>query len=283
MTGAGGFIGSAVCRAAEARPGLAVTPLSRGTDPAALGAELSGAEQPAIVLHMAWPDLRGASSTATSPVPDDGAWPRFQAWTLSLASAAAKGGAFFVGIGTGIEAYLDREQALGPAYASYARRKQSLRLALEGASGDERLGWLRLHFVFGPGEAPARFVPAALEACRTGGELRCGSVERRRHWLHVDDLAALLCDYLQQPRPGSWDLTGRTAISFDALLTLIEEATGRPARRADDVLPTADAGLALVEPQHLWPGVPPEAGAPDQLRARLAAYGRHLAARGGDC
>jgi nucleoside-diphosphate-sugar epimerase len=269
ITGAGGFVGRALVRAGE-QAGARIVPLAR--DRAAEQVRRSGSDEDTL-LHLAWPDLRSTSSGASGPADDGKSWPAFVDWSTGLRQACAETGVRFVGIGSGVEAYLEPGSGLGEPYLGYGRRKTELRMAL-GVVGE--VSWVRLHFLFGPYEAAHRIVPSAIRAALKGTEFACGDRDRRRCWLHVDDMAAALCGFAAEPRPGIWDIAGRKPISFDELFALVEAAVGRPLRLAAGERSTADGRLKLIEPTNLAPNLLNSAGLPTNLQDRLAGYAQWI-------
>jgi nucleoside-diphosphate-sugar epimerase len=205
-------------------------------------------------------------------------WREFLEWSLSLRAVAAELGAWFIGIGSGLEACdIGPGASLVEPYLSYVRHKSALMAALLSA-GPSRMSWVRLHFMFGPFERSSRIVPSAIRACVDGTEFGCGRRDRRRRWLPVDDVARLLGDFAAAPVAGEWDIAGRQDLSFDELLSLVARAVGKPLRFSPIEPGTADAQLLLVAPANLSPLVPESAGRPESLLAGLRDYATWIAA-----
>jgi nucleoside-diphosphate-sugar epimerase len=283
ITGADGFIGRAMRRLGQA--GAAeVVPLRRTEEPDAIARRL-GERDGAVLLHLAWPDLQGSASGAGAAVGGEGGWRSFVDWSVGLREACARAGAPFIGVGSGVEAYVrpdsdpdpDPGSGLGEPYLSYAGRKTDLRQALSAAGP---ISWVRLHFLFGPGEAARRIVPSAIRASLDGTAFVCGDRDRRRHWLHVDDLAAGLASFAATPQTGVWDLAGGQALSFDELFALVERATGRPLILATAEKATADGRLKLIAPSNPAPNLHAQAGCPGNLLDRLTEYVQWIRADG---
>ena len=225
--------------------------------------------EPAVVVHAAWP-----ASDAPS-------WEPFRDWSLRLRTSAAERGAWFVALGSGVEAHAAHPGLKDP-YKSYALRKLELRDALAEVDRD-RFVWMRLHFLFGPGEQPSRLVPAAIRASLAGEAFVCGSLDRRRRWLHVDDQASYLADFLKAPQPGQWDIAGRCDVSFRDLLTLIERSTGRKIQLKESDEPAPDSAIPIIAPERTAPVVPADAGNPESLFGRLREYAAQLAGESTKC
>ena len=232
-----------------------IVPISRGNF-------IPPGKSPSIVVHAAWPSSDAAS------------WRSFRDWSLSLRESSADRGARFVALGSGVEACADHPGLKEP-YKSYAQRKVELREALR-AQNPKDLTWLRLHFMFGPGEQPSRLIPAAIRAALAGDEFICGSLDRRRRWLHVDDQADYLGRFLRSPRDGDWDIAGRHDVSFRDLLTLVGRAAGRKLQVKESDAPAPDSELPVIVPERNASVVPVDAGEPDSLLERLKEYSAQL-------
>ena len=232
-----------------------VVPISRGN-------VIPPGKSPSIVVHAAWPSNDAAS------------WAPFRDWSLSLRDSAADRGARFVALGSGVEAYAD-DPGLKEPYKSYAQRKVELKHALR-AQNPSTVTWLRLHFMFGPGERPSRVIPAAIHAALAGDELICGSLDRRRRWLHVDDQAEYLRRFLKSPQDGDWDIAGRHDVSFRDLLALVGRATGRKLQVKESDAPAPESQLPVIVPERMASIVPADAGEPATLLQRLKEYSAQL-------
>jgi nucleoside-diphosphate-sugar epimerase len=257
LTGSSGLVGAAFRRRLAADDWHVVA-LSRGDL-----ISNRDSSRPAIVVHSAW------------PAADASLWAPFRDWSLRLRKSAADRGAWFVGIGSGVEAHADHPDLKEP-YKSYARRKHELREGLAELD-PERFAWIRLHFMFGPGERVSRLVPDAIRAALAGETFVSGSLERRRRWLHTDDQAAYFAEFLETPLAGNWDIAGRQNVSFGDMLALIERATGRELRLRESDDPAPDSAISLIKPERMAPVVPANAGNLDSLLSRLRDYAAELA------
>ena len=180
-----------------------------------------------------------------------------------------------MGFGSGIEAHA-AAPGLREPYRTYALQKVELRESL-AALDSERLAWIRLHFMFGPGERPSRVIPAAVRAGLKGEEFVCGSLDRRRRWLHVDDQADYIAKFLEAVQSGTFDIAGRQDVSFRDMLRLIEHAIGRKLRfrESDDAAP--DSEISAIFPELMSPTVPANAGTLEALSRRLREYAESIA------
>ncbi len=264
LSGSSGLVGSALRRRLLGTAEFRVIPLLRGEG--ALPGKRSDRD---LVVHAAWP-----ASDASS-------WAPFRDWSLRLRRSAADRGALFVALGSGIEAHAAHPGLKDP-YKSYALRKLELRDELAEVDRD-RFVWIRLHFLFGSGERPSRLVPSAIRACLSEQTFVCGSLDRRRRWLQVDDQAKYLADFLKAPQPGEWDIAGRRDVSFRDLLRLIERATGRKLQLRESDEPTPDSAIPIVAPERMAPVVPAAAGDLGSLLGRLREYAAQIAGESTKC
>lgn len=268
-------MGRAVCRAARNDRGQDVVIIPRIGALEFLRRRLADGPPHAAVVHLAWPDLR---ATLEGTQAADLGWREFLDLSVALRVAAADAQAWFIGIGSGLEACAaDPTAILGEPYRSYARHKTELMAALRSAA-PSGMSWVRLHFMFGPFENPSRFVPAAVQACLDGTEFACGRRDRRRRWLHVDDTARFLLDFTATPLEGVWDIAGRQDLSFDELLGLVARAVGSPLRMARNPSTNGDSDLDVVAPTNMAAIVPEWAGRPENLATRLGEYARSIGA-----
>ncbi len=255
LTGSSGFVGTSLRRRLA---DWKVVPVARGEP-----LSPSDSSQPAVVVHSAW------------PAPDASLWAPFRDWSLRLRTEAADRGIWFVGLGSGVEAHA-ASPGLEEPYKSYAMRKLELREQL-AALDRETFAWIRLHFMFGPEERPSRLVPAAIRAGLADETFVCGSLDRSRRWLHVDDQAEYLAQFLKAPAAGQWDIAARHDVSFRELLALIERALGRELRVKESDEPPPDSQIFAISPERMSSVVPANAGNPSFLLTRLREYAEQLA------
>lgn len=232
--------------------------MQRGDDIA-----LGDKSEPAIVVHSAWP----ADDTAS--------WAPFRDWSLQLRASAADRGAWFVGFGSGIEAHA-ADPGLKEPYRTYALQKVEMRESL-AALDSERFAWIRLHFMFGPGERPSRVIPAAVRAGLKGEEFVCGSLDRLRRWLHVDDQADYIAKFLEAEQSGTFDIAGQQDVSFRDMLRLIEHAIGRKMRIRESRASAPDSQISAIFPEYMSPTVPADAGTLEALSRRVRGYAESIA------
>lgn len=245
VTGARGFIGRhLVAQAALAghdvravvRPGSATTgqparsapslALDLG-DAAAVTQEVRRAAPDAIV-HLAW----YAKPTDYLESPDN---VESLATTLVFVKAALLGGcATMVGVGTCLE-YADAPHAraeddpLDPR-SLYARCKRAAHMVL-GELFDQKgatLVWARLFHMHGPGEHPARLVPALAQALREGRPFALSPGEQLRDHLDVRDVASALLHLAERGASGAVNVCSGNPISLRSLMEQVGRELGRP-------------------------------------------------------
>jgi nucleoside-diphosphate-sugar epimerase len=205
ITGAGGFLGSAVARAAAAaghvvvgtvRPGKSSADEGRIRtvgldlfDPAAVS-RLMEREQPDILVHSAWAGVTGHQTSSLSLMV------RNVVATCSLIEAAvAAGRPKFIGVGSQaeygpLEGRVAEGQLPQPSSIYGAGKLSALHLGRVGAAkAGLSFAWLRLFAVYGPGDNPNWLIPRTIEQLLDGVPPRL--TEGRQVWdyLHVDDAA----------------------------------------------------------------------------------------------
>ncbi|MEI9902219.1 MAG: NAD-dependent epimerase/dehydratase family protein [Hyphomicrobium sp.] len=232
-----------------------------------------------LLIDLAWPNV-GASSSTGAASPERTGWASYVDWLGSMLTYIRRHEAIhYIGVGTGIERYADEvPPLLDEPYRTYAMRKRWVSGEASRVLGG-RAHWRRMHFLFGPREQQKRFVPSAIRACHTGEYLSLNVPERKRHWLHISDAAAGLLASADPELPQCCDVTGREAISFDALCDLIEKNVGGKLRRRQTGT-TADARCLLVEPEHVAPVMPAQTGSVEQLSRRIREYDLWLHSQG---
>ena len=188
VTGATGFIGSAVVRWLERERQDVVAVATRDIDLlAASQSEIdrfvdeSGATH---CIHCAW-----YTNHADYLVHDiNRGW---LAATLCLAHACRS--LRFVGLGTCLEydvstgePFVEDETPIAPQ-TLYATCKRDVYEALTASGSDH--AWARVFFVYGPGDRAGRLIPGMLERFRRGERAGATFGGLRRDYIHVDDLA----------------------------------------------------------------------------------------------
>ena len=207
VTGAGGFLGSAVAIAA-ARAGHEVVAVSRRPTPERLSGVggltlrvadieehaavdfLLAAERPDIVVHSAWSGLAGNERNQS------GQLAQLDAFIHLVQAAARHGVGKIVGIGSqgeyGRTTGRTDEEALPRPTSLYGATK--LAAALVGERLAANLGvtfaWLRLFAIYGPGDNSNWLIPGTLAAFREARSPPMTPGTQKVDYLFIDDAAA---------------------------------------------------------------------------------------------
>jgi len=227
VTGATGFIGSAVTRRLEARGEHVVALGSREIDLlAANDAQLESLVDRAKIshcIHCAW--YTNHSDYLVHDINRE--W-----FTASLRLARACRRIRFVGLGTCLEYdFSDGEPCvedrtpLNPD-TLYARSKAAVFDGL-GVLGGNFI-WARVFFVYGPGDRPGRLVPAMMDRFGRGEQAgpSCGGL--RRDYIHVDDLAGQLVRLAASDVRGAVNTGTGMAPTLSSIFAAGAQALGRP-------------------------------------------------------
>lgn len=273
VAGGTGFVGRALRRIAPSAYAGSVVSLARDAVVEDLHAARRRHPGRAIaLLLLSWPGLERTGAHASTTPLEGGTWEEFTGWVTALAAAAAANDITLWGVGSGIESVsMGPDPEVEEPYLSYGRRKGAL-LALLRRQPRLRVHWLRLHFLFGPGEAGHRFVPAAIAACTRGVPLPLDAPDRLRHWMHVDDAARLLLEAIGEGCAGEWDIAGREPISFADLCHLIGSVVGAPLQIVASSGRAADLGCPVVPARAIPDFIPRDVGTLSSLRPRIREY-----------
>ena len=206
VTGAGGFVGAAVVKAAIAAGHEVIalvrnetsrlTPIANRislqrvdlADTAAVGALLASA-RPEVVIHSAWEGVGGALRNGDMQLDNIRT-------TVALADAAIAAGARkFVGIGSQAEyGRYDRrivETDLPQPTMLYGAAKLAA-CHLAGQRCREAgvdFAWLRLFSVYGPGDNANWLIPSTAASLVRGNAPQCTAGTQKWDYLHIDDVA----------------------------------------------------------------------------------------------
>lgn len=217
VTGAGGFVGTAVVASALSaghevvaliRPsgkaqrlaglGVAVVPLNLA-DADEVAAAMRH-YRPDAVVHSAWSGVANATRNDRSQIDEN--------LTIALAlvdGAIASGVEKFVGIGSQAEYGLlsgkIRETALPAPNSLYGAAKVAVQVlaAQLCAEAGVAFAWLRLFSAYGPGDNPNWLIPSIIEQMLDGNRPR--TTEGRQLWdyLYVDDVGDAVRAVLESP------------------------------------------------------------------------------------
>lgn len=188
VTGASGFIGSAIVRRLKAE----------GHEAVAFKGDLLASDPPDLPSAQATHCIHAAWHTNHADYLTHENNREWTAASLRLADAfSSAGGARFVGLGTCLEydvanangACSEDRTPLRPE-TLYAQCKLDLFDALKLHGGD--FAWARIFFVYGPGDRQGRLVPHMIERYSRGEKAGPINGGLRRDYIHVDDLAGQL-------------------------------------------------------------------------------------------
>lgn len=220
VTGATGFIGSAIVRRLE-QDGHQSVALDRdllGEHPGDL--ESIGATH---CIHAAW--YTNHSDYLTHAINRD--------WVAASLRLAQSFPGRFVGLGTCLE--YDVANAAGPCAEDrtplrpetlYARSKLDLCDALDRTGRD--FVWPRVFFVYGPGDRAGRLIPGMVERLSRGEPAgpACGGL--RRDYIHVDDLAGQVVRIATSEARGPINTGTGDAPTLSEICAAAAAAFGRP-------------------------------------------------------
>lgn len=239
ITGASGFIGSAVVRSLRSAGRRFVAFGSRPHDAqengeawesldllnAAAVRQAMAFHRPGILIHTAWARARAG-----------GLWQMDENWawrdsSLGLFDAFwAAGGRQVVSCGTCAE-YAetgdDCVEGVTPLRPESIYGQAKAQLHETAAERAEQLGtiltWARLFYLFGPNEGPARLVPSVIDKLLAGIPAETGAGLVERDFALVDDVAAGLVALADNAPGGAYNVASGTGIRQRRLVELIGE------------------------------------------------------------
>lgn len=260
VTGAGGFVGSAVCRAfadrgdhvlAIVRPGpgtprTGVLPLAVEAVPCDLAADDGTLES---ILDRWRPDLVVHAAIRSAYAPHDRAAIAADAVAATArllhALARARRASRLVALGSSLEygrapGPIPESAPLAPVTLRGECKALASRLVLaHHRAGRVEAGVLRPFTVYGPREAEVRLVPSAIRAALDDRELPLAPTTAVHDYVFVEDVARACVVAAGSPRfPGAaWNLCSGRGVANEELLARIEAAAGRAIRRRPGALP----------------------------------------------
>jgi nucleoside-diphosphate-sugar epimerase len=208
VTGANGYVGGHLIEHLAREGAEVIAAVRPGSDPGTLAKFLSASQiiqvdlrDPALggrlprleggtCIHAAWFVRHGRFLTAEE---------NLECVSMSvnlLRAVASVGCARIVGLGTCFEydtsvGYL-REDSPERPMTLYAASKLALRTVLEAFARQRGIdwSWVRLFYLFGGREQPARLVPYLIRVVQHNGVVPLRSPESIRDYLHVEDVVA---------------------------------------------------------------------------------------------
>jgi nucleoside-diphosphate-sugar epimerase len=241
ITGAGGFVGAAIAKAAVAA-GHDVVGLVRNdrsrlapvadrislqrfdlADAPAVAA-LLGSVRPDIVIHSAWEGVGGASRSGSIQLDNIRT-------TVGLADAAIAAGARkFVGIGSQAEyGRYDRRIAETdlpqPTMLYGAAKLAANHLAAQRCrEAGVSFAWLRLFSVYGPGDNPNWLIPSTAASLVRGIRPKCTAGTQKWDYLHIDDVAdGVLAAALTERANGVFNLSSGEPIAVRTIVEMLRD------------------------------------------------------------
>lgn len=245
LTGATGFIGSAVLAEALAR-GTRVLALARADSDCQRLAELKGYElircarldesgladrlrecQPTTLIHCAWRGVAGSERQATHQITDN--------LPLTLASvqlAEASGCSQWIGLGSQAE-YGNPNHIIAetePTRPTTIYGKAKLAAGIAALALCETTGlagaWLRVFSTYGPGDAPHWMIPSVIREFLSGRAPRVTRCEQKWDYLYVTDAARAILSAAGGRTAGVFNLGSGQAGSLKQIIELIRAELG---------------------------------------------------------
>lgn len=238
VTGAGGFVGRNLLRAAPRDWDLVGVSRSSDIGSVARLVPLPGIDDPLpedlargfdVIIHLAgnsnhgladrepWADLTSTGVLAASLLG------RIPARRIVLLSSAA--------VYAGLTGKVDPGACPRPAmpYALSKLYVEGFVASLVASGRCEGALIVRLYNVFGPGERPGRLIPRVAEAAIAGGSFTLtGEPTSLSDPIHVDDLTRCLIAAAASPVNGTFDLCGGDPVPLERQVQRIVDALGLP-------------------------------------------------------
>lgn len=210
------------------------------------GCELIGEIQPEILVHLAWYVEHGKFWSSDENV-------RWVEASLALLRAfAAAGGSRAVMTGTCAEYEWSRdvysEDAPTEPATLYGAAKHGLQVVASAFAEQAgiSLAWARLFLLYGPFEAPGRFVPSLVLPLLDGEPARMTEGSQLRDLLHVDDAGEAIAALAVSPIVGPVNLASGIGVTLSAVGERIASLCG-----AEDLLLVGAVPTRAQEPPSL--------------------------------
>lgn len=185
---------------------------------------MMAAYRPTHLLHLAWITTPGEFWNA----PENARW--LASSLHLLRHFRANGGRRCVIAGTCAEydwkvggACDESTTPLRP-HSLYGRCKNSLRELAE--QEQLSLAWGRIFYPYGPGEHPARLLPATIEALRNGLPALCTAGTQERDFLHAHDVADVLVRALAHDIEGPFNIGSGEPVAIRHVVERIAHRLG---------------------------------------------------------
>jgi nucleoside-diphosphate-sugar epimerase len=256
LTGATGFIGRHTLIAlSNAGHEVHVAARHRGLEQAGVswheadllaGCAVVAEVEPEILVHLAWYAEHGRFWTSPENL-------RWVAASLELLRTFADAGGLRVVMAGTCAEYewsraVYREDAPRRPSTLYGAAKHGLHTVAAAYCEQMRieLAWGRLFFLYGPHEAPERFVPSLVRALLAGEAAEMTSGTQCRDFLHVADAGAAFAALASSSVVGAVNLASGEGVALRDLAALIAERSGDPELLRVGALPDRDGDPASL-------------------------------------
>jgi nucleoside-diphosphate-sugar epimerase len=110
----------------------------------------------------------------------------------------------------------------------YAACKHALNVAVSSFAGKAGIGaaWARIFHVFGPGEQPARIVPAVIERLSRREPMPCSDGRQSRDYLFVDEVGRALAMLLESGVEGAVNIGSGRGVTIRELVERLAGLVG---------------------------------------------------------
>lgn len=111
---------------------------------------------------------------------------------------------------------------------SYGVCKNALQEVLHSYSAETGISsaWGRIFFLYGPGEAPSRFVPSVLTSLLRGDTANCSHGNQLRDFMHVEDVASAFVALLDGQVAGAVNISSGRPLSLREIALVAADCIG---------------------------------------------------------
>ena len=124
--------------------------------------------------------------------------------------------------------YSENESPGTPA-TLYGKCKQELQIKAESFCREANLSfcWVRIFFLYGPYEHPARLVPSVVRSLLNNEPAKCSHGEQKRDFLFVEDVASGFTSILESPITGVVNIGSGKSVALKDVIETIGKKIGR--------------------------------------------------------